>query len=523
MRKETDQCKQQPSTRIVSLQVFCFVSQDPLRLVTAMATSSAHNQLAEAMQLAQRLSLRMEALHREMCVTVEEWRSNQAKILELCHNIQSSEKFIQPIDLDPTQLDEPSEEEPVEAQCAPHPLDDTFPTDEFEEDYAPDPEEVAILRQVMTTEMEETEDSLTQPAENTQASQERLLLPQNRLRLGKRFSRSQMAALSTKRSQYDASFDPRMSTEDLYKEILADLERIPDKEWETSSRQNVRPTGQTRSFQKTCGLVVTAHWRGIPMPTTDTYCFRNLTMKSLEYAKRLGFDLHATTIQWTKDFMAKPHDDKNNKGPSGIIGFGHWTGGATFVEDENGTDTYTHQEEIAGIGRRGDVLKGFKLDIHKLQKFNGKKIHCTMEFQGRRYALVLFSLGRSYEQTPALARAFLQKLGFPLPPADFQAPMHPDLERLAERATRGMQVEDEAGRHAPPAGRKSRARSASNASRAQPKRPRSASLEEWTAEKVKTLRVMKEDKKSKYSWKVVAQRLKMTVDACKEKWTAIRV
>ena len=121
MRKETDQCKQQPSTRIVSLQVFCFVSQDPLRLVTAMATSSAHNQLAEAMQLAQRLSLRMEALHREMCVTVEEWRSNQAKILELCHNIQSSEKFIQPIDLDPTQLDEPSEEEPVEAQCALHP------------------------------------------------------------------------------------------------------------------------------------------------------------------------------------------------------------------------------------------------------------------------------------------------------------------------------------------------------------------------------------------------------------------
>ena len=87
-----------------------------------MATSSAQSQLAEAMQLDQRLSLRVETLHGEMCLTMEEWRSNQAKILELCHNImQILEKIIQPIDLDPTQLDEPSEEEPVEAQCAPHP------------------------------------------------------------------------------------------------------------------------------------------------------------------------------------------------------------------------------------------------------------------------------------------------------------------------------------------------------------------------------------------------------------------
>ena len=76
------------------------------------------------------------------------------------------------------------------------------------------------------------------------------------------------------------------------------------------------------------------------MPSMDTYGYRKLIMKILLYAKRLGFDFDATTMQVTKDLLSKAHTDKNNRGPSGIFGFGNYTGGETFVEDENGSDPW---------------------------------------------------------------------------------------------------------------------------------------------------------------------------------------
>ena len=106
-------------------------------------------------------------------------------------------------------------------------------------------------------------------------------------------------------------------------------------------------------------------------------------------------------------------------------------------------------------------IRGKKLDIHCFQVFDGNKIHCTLEFEGRRYAVVLFSLGKSYEETPALARAFLQKLGFPLPTDDFQAQIDRK-EHLAELAIQGHK-EDEAGRHAPPGRRQRRPETAPSA------------------------------------------------------------
>jgi len=37
-----------------------------------------------------------------------------------------------------------------------------------------------------------------------------------------------------------------------------------------------------------------------------------------------------------------------------------------------------------------------------------------MEFTGECYAIILYSIGTAYQETPALARGFLQQLGFPL-------------------------------------------------------------------------------------------------------------
>ena len=154
------------------------------------------------------------------------------------------------------------------------------------EDYDPPAIELEISQQVMADESVEDSDDdddvilvadtlndietvedvampepYTQPAADTQASQERLLQPH-----------------------------------ELGKQILADLERIPDKEWENKSRKNVRPNGEAKCLQKTLGLVVGAHWRGIPMPTTDTLKFRKLTRNILLYARKLGVG-EATSIQ----------------------------------------------------------------------------------------------------------------------------------------------------------------------------------------------------------------------------------
>ena len=345
----------------------------------AMATPQPHSHLGkldEAMRLAEQLSCRLENLHDEMAKTMNEWRSQQKIMFELCQTSRSTfaegslSLLQEAMDLDATQYIKSEVVEEVKRQ-----LEENLEEEE-DEDYSLHPMELELSKKVIeVTGDDSSEEQLTQPAENTQLSQERLLMPENRCKLGKRFARSQMALFSAKICDYDSvSFSPKVSAEELEREILADLEKIPDKEWESSSRQNVRPTGKRTSLQKTFGLVSSAHWRGIPMPSMDTYGYRKLIMKILQYFKLLGFDLDATTMQITKDLRSKLHRDKNNRGPSGIRGFGNYTGGETFVEDENGSETYTLNEDIEGIGKCGDVIRGQKLDVHSLQVFDGNRI-----------------------------------------------------------------------------------------------------------------------------------------------------
>ena len=72
-------------------------------------------------------------------------------------------------------------------------------------------------------------------------------------------------------------------------------------------------------------------------------------------------------------------------------------------------------------------------------KFDGSRHwHWTKEFRGTRYAVVLYSMGTaSYEETPALMRAFLTELGYQLPAATFKEAIAPELEELARKAARG--------------------------------------------------------------------------------------
>ena len=169
---------------------------------------------------------------------MNEWRSQQKLIVrmmkdlkdvEVCGPVTEAAEALdltrEAIDLDPTQLDEdlePCEAEEVLLETVKDEDKVQLKSEELFEDYSPDPVELEIFHRVMDTEDEADEGSaaqavmgswdlseLTQPAPNTQASQERLLLPENRGRLGKRFARSQMALCSTQMSEYDSQLPHR--------------------------------------------------------------------------------------------------------------------------------------------------------------------------------------------------------------------------------------------------------------------------------------------------------------------------
>jgi hypothetical protein len=78
-------------------------------------------------------------------------------------------------------------------------------------------------------------------------------------------------------------------------------------------------------------------------------------------------DFKYTTIQVNKNFASEPHFDKNNVGPSYILGLGDYTGGQLMIE-----------------GKSYDIKNNWK-------KFDGTKGHWVEPFEGTRYSLVFFT------------------------------------------------------------------------------------------------------------------------------------
>lgn len=78
-------------------------------------------------------------------------------------------------------------------------------------------------------------------------------------------------------------------------------------------------------------------------------------------------DFKYTTIQVNKNVVSPPHVDKNNVGPSYIIGLGDYSGGKL-------------------------VITGKSYNIkHKWKSFDGRKGHWVETFRGDRYSLVFFT------------------------------------------------------------------------------------------------------------------------------------
>lgn len=365
---------------------------------------------------------------------------------------------------------------------------------------------------------------------DTQASQDRLLLPENRVEMGGRFARSQMArfsGLSGATATALGSLQPPTSSTKLLELILEELQQIPEDQLRTSSRPNVRPDGVKVTLQMALGLVTSGRWRKIPMASKKTYQHLRLQQLIFAYvqmrAREQGIDLTGftyTSIQITKNLRTKRHKDKKNSGFSLIFTLGDHTGGELFIEDEKGS------EQV-------HVVR------NQLVKFDGSRHwHGTKEFRGTRYAVVLYSMGTaSYEETPALTRAFLTELGYQLRAAAFKEDITPELEELARKAARGEEVPDEAGRHEPPkCKRKADATiNAPDAKTGPSKRlakssegPAAAASEAapeaeapWSDEEVALLRHMKTPVQ-RCGWSAIAKRLNRSETSVKRKWQSIK-
>ena len=78
-------------------------------------------------------------------------------------------------------------------------------------------------------------------------------------------------------------------------------------------------------------------------------------------------DFEYTTIQINKNIMSPPHVDKNNIGPSYIIGLGDYTGGKLCIE-----------------GRPYNIKNRWRY-------FDGTKGHWVEKFTGTRYTIIYFT------------------------------------------------------------------------------------------------------------------------------------
>ena len=332
--------------------------------------------------------------------------------------------------------------------------DDEFPTDPAEVD--------------LTQDCDELEDELTemntQPAPNTQASQTRLLA--NRDMLGRRYARYQLSVYSGKvQSRYDAKWDPKSTDDELKAALLRCLRKIPDAIWRSSSRANVRASKEKSHLQMCLGLVKTASWRGVPMPSKKTFEFLELTKLILELMRRLAkkrsLALAGSSIQINKNHQSAPHVDGNNSGPSFMLGQGCWTGGQLFVEDSSGDFVIELPADVKKIGKPGQKVVGSLLNIRDdtIVEFDGTRIHATFPFQGERYSMIMFTMGtESYHETPDEVRVFLSTLGFPL--TNDTPPISKEREMLICHAATGQPVHDQPGRHIPPGGGAKRAKRA---------------------------------------------------------------
>ena len=109
---------------------------------------------------------------------------------------------------------------------------------------------------------------------------------------------------------------------------------------------------------RSAGIVVGAETKARPC----------LTQTLVNFARQYIGDWNFTSIQVNKNYLSALHVDKNNLGPSYIVGVGDYSDGELWVQDQG------------------------KLDCHdEWVTFDGNIPHCTLPYKGTRYTLIYFT------------------------------------------------------------------------------------------------------------------------------------
>ena len=133
-----------------------------------------------------------------------------------------------------------------------------------------------------------------------------------------------------------------------------------------TSRGNVKLSNE-QVVTGMCIGVVGGRSNGI---VTSSFARRrpNLSATLVAFATKYVPDFRFTSIQVNKNYLSALHVDKNNLGPSYIVGIGDYTEGGLWVQSH------------------GEVATR-----HKWQLFDGNVPHCTLPYSGTRYTLIYFS------------------------------------------------------------------------------------------------------------------------------------
>lgn len=192
------------------------------------------------------------------------------------------------------------------------------------------------------------------------------------------------------------------------------------------SRKNVM-TGGLSFVECFCLGIVNCYARGpvLSQMATKMHNFTRLTTSKFHQDapyKDLPDQRHNfSVVQVNRSVKCKMHVDGNNVGPSYICAFGDFTGGETWIYDGVGPVEMTVQDNLRGYDLPiGSVVKGTLHDVkNKWVHFNGRVPHCTMPFEGKRYALVFFIHNCTGRLKDTNLAKTMDELGFTMPPIGF--------------------------------------------------------------------------------------------------------
>ena len=196
----------------------------------------------------------------------------------------------------------------------------------------------------------------------------------------------------------------------------------------------IKEDGTQEAVQgETLGVIRGKSRKGEICPSTKGH--PSITTFLASFAKKAFPDFIATSVQVNCGYESTVHCDRDNAGPSLVIGLGGYRNGAIFCADIPGEAQYIVKEtDELKLHRQslkaGSVLEGRLLDVNKRwQIFDGRSPHYTLPFSGRRYTLI-FYVSKAWRDIPDRDAAAMRNMGFHFP-ARQESPSQQPTQKVA--------------------------------------------------------------------------------------------